>query len=153
MTKMIMAKKKYDDIHRVYDLYEYTGRKENKKIKNSFIRRLFKVRETIPDVRSKITCNILNTLENIFGEKSQIAGIREEELLQTLNSRCPLLLISDKKSKTLASIDYTQGIRRIYTYYGTYDGSYVDCGTGIALTIFGDSIKTPEQFNLLQSRL
>ena len=149
-----MAETKYDNIQIVYDLERCREYNEVRKTvqKGIFRKRTVevtrKVAESRGDARVRITGNVLGTLESVLHKTPQIAGVKKEDLPKILSAPSTTLLVSDEQGESLALLDYSQGIGR-----SGYCGSYMDHGGGIALTVFGDAIGTPEQFNTLQLRL
>ncbi len=129
-----MAETRYADIQKEYDLRRCRGHNEDKPFNES---------------RCRVTQDILRKLEGVLNKKPQFAGINESDLSQVLNSMPSMLLVSDEQGRKIASIAYDKGKDRMDSagFGFTYHGECID------LTVFGDAIETPEQFNALQLKL
>lgn len=103
-------------------------------------------KDKIPEIIAQLP----NKLEDINYQEIEGEQVMEGNIFQTVKRprfyRGNLgFAIVNGSNQSVGSINYSIGIRR-----SAYSGTYLDRGGGVELTIFGEAIENPEQFNELQ---
>jgi hypothetical protein len=146
---------KYDNIRRLYDLQCLADRYFPQVKKGIFFKKMVPDRGNLLHARVVLTNDVLDAVGKTLDTKVELADINTKSLPEALreisrnlgNGKVELAMVDEDKN-AIGSINYSPGITRT-----AYIGTFFDVEGGMEVAVFGNAIKSPEQFNALQRKL